>query len=682
MSPIEIAGQDAELPEIRHRTQVLSVIVALVFLALAVRLFYLQIIEGDSFYRVTAENIIRTVSLPAQRGQIRDRKGRVLATMVPSYNIEVVPSQITREAYDHLRALLGPDVEHFPTWEAIKAEGTKGKDRTLVVAENVSREIMAELETSLDKPGIHVAAVPRRQYPYAALAAHAIGYMNEVSPEELKTRKDEGYQAGDTIGRTGIERQFEPYLRGKKGFEKVVVNRRGLRRTDVRIADLVTDGPVSQQPSPGNNVILTLDLDLQRIVERALRPVRSAAAVVIDVTTGRILAIASKPSLDLNMMSGGASPENLARVLSDRLRPFRDKALADTFNPGSTFKAITALAGLEEKVIVPEDKVKCGGFIKVGRRRFRCTKAHKTVNLYDAIVQSCNVFFYDLGGRPGMMDRMAKYATDFGLGAPTGLGLNGEQGGFIPTEEWHRAQAAADPKNEGFSIGHALNTAIGEGATRAMVLQMSLLYAAIAADGKLWLPQIVERVESPNGQIIEEFPPRLRREISASPESMAFLRRALYGVVYDPKGTAYKARPRRIEIAGKTGTAQVFQGGRRGGDEPPLPYERVDHAWFAGFAPAARPRIAFAVLVEHGGHGGSVAAPVAAEIVESYFDSVVPPEERNPPKLSHKGERRLSATADERPLAAEPRPSIARPGPSREGMETRPGFPSQPTEAN
>jgi penicillin-binding protein 2 len=646
LSPFEIAGQDAELPEIRHRSQVLSIIVALVFLGLAIRLFYLQVIEGDSFYRVTAENIIRTVALPAQRGQIRDRKGRVLATMVPSYNIQVVPSQVTRESYERLRALLGPDVERFPSWESLKAESTNGKDRTQVVAENVSREIMAQLETSLDKPGIYVAAIPRRFYPFGSTAAHAIGYMNEVSPEELKARKDEDYRAGDTIGRSGIERQFEPYLRGKKGFEKVVVNRRGLRRTDVRIADLVTDGPLSQQPSPGNNVILTLDLDLQRIVERALRPVRSAAAVVVDVTTGRILAIASKPAFDLNMMSGGASPENLARLMSDRLRPFRDKALSDTFNPGSTFKAITALAGLEEKVIVPEDKVKCAGFIKVGRRRFRCTKAHKTVNLYDAVVQSCNVYFYDLGGRPGMMNRMAKYATDFGLGAPAGLGLNGEQGGFVPTEEWHRARAAADQKSEGFAVGHALNTAIGEGATRVTVLQMALLYAAIATDGKLWLPQIVERVESASGRVIEEFPPRVRREISISPESMAFLRRALFGVMDDPKGTAYKARPHHIEIAGKTGTAQVFQGGRRGGDEPPLPYERVDHAWFAGFAPAAKPRIAFAVLVEHGGHGGAVAAPAAVEIVENYFETVAPPDERNPPKVNHKGERRLSASAD------------------------------------
>jgi len=648
--PIEIAGQDAELPEIRQRSQIFSVLIALVILGLAIRLFYLQIIEGDNFYRMTAENIIRTITLPATRGQIRDHKGRLLATMVPSYNIEILPSHLTRDAYEKLRALLGPDYERLPTWAALETEATTGKDRVLVVAEDVSRPIMAQLETSLDKPGIRVVSALRRHYPNGALAAHALGYLNEVTPDELKTRKDEGYLASDSVGRTGVERQWEPYLRGHKGFEKVVVNRRGVRRTDIRIADLVTDSPISQLPVPGNNLVLTLDLDLQKIVERALRPVRSAAVVVIDVDTGRILAIASKPSFDPNLMSAGLSQENLARIMSDRLRPFRDKALSDTFNPGSTFKAITALAGLEEKVITPEDKVKCNGYVQLGRRRFRCTKQHKVVNLFDAIVQSCNVYFYELGMRPGMMNRMAKYAADLGLGAPSGLGLNGENPGFIPTEEWHRARDA-EAKNGGdtFAIGHALNTAIGEGAVRATVLQMALLYATIATEGKLWLPQIVERVESPSGQTLEDFPPRVRREVPISAEHMAILRRALLGVVFESKGTAYKARPRHIEIAGKTGTAQVYQGGRRGGDDPPLPYERVDHAWFAGFAPVVKPKLAFAVLVEHGGHGGSVAAPVAVEIVENYFESVAPVEERNPPRLNRKGERRLSASHDPSP---------------------------------
>lgn len=632
---MEIAGQDAELPEIRHRSQFLSVAVALVFLGLGARLFYLQIVEGDTFYRVTADSIVRTVQLPAARGQIRDRRGRVLATMVPSYDVQVLPSQLTRDSYDQLREILGPDTEKLPSWQELQEEAHQGKDRVRVVAEDIQRDVMARLETALDKPGIKVVAVQRRHYTNGALAAHAIGYMNEVTGDELRTRKDEGYQAGDYVGRTGCERQWEPYLRGQKGFEKMVVNRRGLRRTDVRISDLV-EGPVMQAPAPGNNLILALDLDLQRAVERALRGARAAAAVVLEVDTGRILAIASKPNFDPNLMSRGLSPESVTRILGDRLRPFRDKALSDAYNPGSTFKVITALAALEEKLITPEDKVKCNGYVQVGRRRFRCTKQHKTVNLHDAIVQSCNVFFYELGGRPGMMNRLAKFAGEFGLGAPSGLGLNNESAGLVPTEEWHRAQAAADKNREGFVVGHALNTAIGEGATRATVLQMALVYAAIASGGKLWLPQIAERVESPSGQIIEEFPPRVRRDVSVAPESLAIIRSGLDGVVYDPKGTAYKARSHRIEVAGKTGTAQVWRGGRVGKDDPPLPYERVDHAWFAGFAPASKPRIAFAVLVEHGGHGGAVAAPVAMEIVENYFDNVAPTEEKIAPRPEHK----------------------------------------------
>jgi penicillin-binding protein 2 len=674
---MDIAGQDAELPEIRHRARYLSGLVTLLFLGLAARLFYLQIVEGDSYYRTTADSIVRTVVLPAVRGQIRDHKGRVLATMVPSYDVQVLPSQLTHESYLRLREILGPDVEGVPTWEAISEEAQAGKDRTMVAAEDIKRDVMAQLETALDKPGIKVVAMQRRHYPFGMLASHAIGYMNEVSAEELRTRKDEGYRSGDSVGRTGIEHQWEPYLRGQKGFERMVVNRRGLRRTDVRIADLV-EGPISQPAVPGNNLVLTLDMDLQRIVERALRGSQAAAAVVLDVETGRILALASKPSFDPNLMSRGLSPEAVSRILSDRLRPFRDKALSDTYNPGSTFKVVTAATALEEKLVTLEDKVRCVGYIQVGRRRFRCSKVHKTVNLHDAIVQSCNVFFYDLGARPGMMNRMAKFANEFGLGAPSGLGLNAEQAGFVPTEEWHRAQDSRGGKSEGFMIGHALNTAIGEGDTRVTALQMALAYAAIANGGKLWLPQIVERVESPDGKVVEEFPPRVRRDLAVSAESLAIIRSGLYGVVNDSKGTAYKARSHHIEVAGKTGTAQVYRGGRVGKDDPPLPYERVDHAWFVGYAPAAKPRISFAVFVEHGGHGGAVAAPVAMEIVDNYFESVVPPEDRSPPRLARhpgnglgRGEARLPSTISESP----PDPPLVPSSPNPPG-KSQPALPS------
>jgi penicillin-binding protein 2 len=626
---MEIAGQDAELPEIRRRSRYFALVALIAFLGIAGRLFYLQVIQGDTFFRVTSDSIVHTDLLPAVRGQIRDRKGKVLATVRPSYNVYVTPRQLTAEVFAHLRAVLGMNGdEAIDVWERVQGGGADvgphAAERPVLLAEDISREAMAAIETGVDLPGVKIVSAPRRSYPQGVLAAHVLGYMNEISADELRAKKDEGYRAGDLVGRTGIERQWDGYLRGRVGFQKIVVDRRGMPKTDIHD---VVDGPAAQAAVAGNNVVLTLDADVQRFTERALRNASAAGVVVLDIDTGRILAMASKPSFDPNEMSGHLTVEAEQRMLADRYHPLHDKTLAETYYPGSTFKPVSAISALEDRLITPEDKTKCHGSFEIARRRFKCTKTHGVVSLYDAIVQSCNVYFYELGARPGMMDRLAKFGSDLGLGAPTGLGLNGEDGGFLPTEEWYREQKRENPKAEGFQIGQALNAVIGQGSTRVTLLQMALLYAAIANGGKLWLPQIVERVESPDGQTLEEFAPRVRREISVAPESLAIVRQALVGVVNESKGTAYKSRAKDIEVAGKTGTAQVH--GRKtelGG------YEAGDHAWFVGFAPAGRPKIAIAVLVEHGGHGGDVAAPVAMEIIHNYFDSV-DPADRNAPRV-------------------------------------------------
>jgi penicillin-binding protein 2 len=627
---MEIAGQDAELPEIRRRARLFALFTCLVFVVIACRLFYLQVIEGEAFYKLTSDSIIRTMVRPAVRGEIRDRKNRVLARMRPSANVSVLPNELTPESFEKLRAALrlSPD-EAGELLERLQAERggpARDRERPLSVREDISREVQAVLEeAALDLPGVRLEHAIRREYPFGAFASHLLGYMNEISADELRAKKQEGYRPGDLVGRVGIERQLEGYLRGRTGFQKVVVDRRGVPKGN--LSELV-EGPIKQEPIPGNNVFLTLDMDLQRIAERALRNASAGAAVVVDVATGRLLAAVSKPGFDPNEMSGHLSAEAQARIVADRFHPLRDKTLTESYFPGSTFKAITALAALEDKLISPEERTKCHGYFEIGRRRFKCTKTHGVVALYDAIVQSCNVYFYELGARPGMLDRLARFGTDMGLGAPTGLGLNAEDAGFIATEEWYREQKRLNPKNEGFQVGHALNAAIGQ-ETRVTVLQMAMLYAAIANGGKLWLPQVVERIESPSGQVLEEFPPRVRRELSISPENLAIVRQALVGVVNEPKGTAYKARPDDdLEVAGKTGTAQVRHMGRRG--EPITGYEQNDHAWFAGFAPAGNPRVAFAILIEHGGHGGEVAAPVAMEIMHGYFESVAPADRAAP----------------------------------------------------
>jgi len=623
---MEVAGQDAELPEIRRRARHLAVVVLVLFLGLAARLFYLQVIEGDVFFRLTSDSIIKTEALPAVRGQIRDRKGKVLATVRPSYNVYVTPRTVTGDSFGRLRALLGMNGDQaIDVWEKIQTAPRDAKigDRPVLVAEDISREAMAAIETGADLPGVKIVSVPRRSYPYGTMAAHALGFMNEISGDELRAKKDEGYRPGDLIGRAGIERQWDGYLRGHAGFTKVVVDRRGMPKTDIRE---VVDGPSTQAAVPGNNVVLTLDVDVQKAAERALRAVPAAGAVVIDVETGRILAMTSSPAYDPNEMSGHLTPEAEQRLLNNRYKPLHDKTVGETYYPGSTFKAVSAIAALEDRLVTPEEKTKCHGEFVLAKHTFRCTKTHLTVDLYDAIVQSCNVYFYELGARPGMMDRLAKFGADLGLGAPTGLGLNSEEGGFLPTEEWYRDQKRKNPKAEGFQIGQAVNAVIGQGSTRVTLLQMATMYAAIANGGKLWLPQLVERVESPEGKVLEEFAPRVRRELAVSPETLAIVRQALVGVVNQSKGTAFKARPKDIEVAGKTGTAQVRSGRAEGG------YEFNTHAWFVGFAPAGRPRIALAVLVEHGGHGGDVAAPLAMEIVNAYFEGA-PPAERDAPRV-------------------------------------------------
>ena len=612
---MEIAGQDAELPEIRRRSRYFALAVLLGFLVVAGRLFYLQVIQGDTFFRVTSDNIVHTDLLPAVRGQIRDRKGRVMATVRPSYNVYVTPRLLTREGFARLRAVLGMNGdEAMDVWERIGGDGAdrKAAERPILLAEDISREAMAAIETGVDLPGVKIVSGPRRSYPMGTVAAHVLGYMNEISADELRARKDEGYRPGDLIGRTGIERQWDGYLRGRAGFQKIVVDRRGLPKPDIHD---VIEGPAVQPAVAGNNVILTLDADVQKSAERALRNASAAGVVVLDVNSGRILAMVSKPNFDPNEMSGHLTPEAEQRLLADRYHPMHDKSLAETYFPGSTFKAVSAIAGLEDRLITPEDKISCHGSYDIARRRFKCTKTHGIVSLYEAIVQSCNVYFYDIGARPGMMDRLAKYGADMGLGAPTGLGLNGEEGGFIPTEAWYREQKKLNPKAEGFQMGQSLNAVIGQGSTRVTLLQMVTMYAAIANGGKLWLPQVVERIESPDQKVLEEFAPRVRRELSVSPENLALIRQGLIGVVNEPKGTAFRARIKEgVEVAGKTGTAQVRRQSHHGELSA---YDQNDHAWFVGFAPASKPKIAFAVLVEHGGYGARVAAPIAREIVEA-----------------------------------------------------------------
>jgi penicillin-binding protein 2 len=480
------------------------------------------------------------------------------------------------------------------------------------VVRDISRDDLGRLETHKSElDGVSIVARAHRNYLHNNLAAHVLGYLNEVTAEELERDKGSIYQPGDLIGRFGVERMYEDQLRGVPGKVKVVVDAKGRRKSAAEMDELL-EGERRIEPQPGHNLILTIDIEVQRLVERALRRYASAAAVVLEVNTGRVLASASKPSFDPNSLTGRISREEYKRLMEDPYRPLLDKVYREHYFPGSTYKVIPAITALSEGLVDPEERVECIGWHSFGRRTFRCSHAHDKTDIEKAIVESCNVYFYTLAERVGM-DRMAHYAHLFGLGAPTGLGLNGEVSGFIPTKAWYAR------RKQPFRIGFTLNAAIGQGNTKATPIQIANLYATIANGGTLYLPQIVERIETNEKTTVLTFRPRVRRRIKIDPETLALIRRSLKGVVNNEGGTAYDARLEGISVSGKTGTAQVSRRIKKG-----KTIWLADHSWFAAYAPSERPVIAVAVLVEHGGRAARVAAPVAMEIIRGYFRYVAP----------------------------------------------------------
>jgi penicillin-binding protein 2 len=645
-----LANPKFEDRELNRRLRIMAVLCSVMFLVLVGRLWQLQILQGEHYYRKSADNFVKDLEIPALRGQLRDRAGRVLADNRAAYHVYVTPRFLTADALARLQQHLGLTDEQL---DAIRRRATEARGlarfRPQLAVEDVSREQMALVAVSRQNlPGVQIEAIPHRIYPLGVAASHLIGHLNEVSAAELAARRDQGYRPGDVIGRTGLERQWEAYLRGTPGFERVVVDAKGQRKGAEETRDLL-QVPRKQDPIPGNNLVLTIDADLQRIAERAFRRHPAGAAAVVEVDTGRILALVSKPGFDPNVLSGRLTYEEEARLNQDPYRPRIDKTLREHYFPGSTFKVVPALVALEEGLISPTEKVTCGGYYTLGRRHFRCTKAHGRVNFYEAIAQSCNVYFYKLGERIGL-DRLAKYARDLGLGEQTGIGLNGEVAGFIPTQEWYRQSFPG-----GFHLGYTLNATIGQGSTKVTVLQQAMLYAAIANGGKLLLPQVVARIETPGGALVQEFPPRVRRQVAIAPQTFEILQRALAGVARE-KGTAFAARLADIEVAGKTGTAQVRRMRARG--EASDTFATADHAWFAGYAPAHRPAIVVVVLIEHGGMGGHVAAPVAMAIVRGYFDQVQDGKRGRTPVAS--GEREAGR---DRALSDLPAPALKDLGP-------------------
>jgi penicillin-binding protein 2 len=646
----------SDVGEFRRRYKWMAFAAVLAFGAVAARLFQLQVLEGTEYAAIAHENIIRRVALPTTRGVIRDANGKVLASSRPSYDVEVVPGRVMPSArpihyrngqplshdpdsWPKLAEVLRLNPEERRTLEArIRAACASDDDKSpcwrtpILVREDVPRDIVSELKQHRDElAGADVIGVPVRFYPFKNLGAHLLGYVAEIdAPTLAKYRppgydelpRDEqqrinplGYEAGDAVGATGIEHAWESYLRGQRGWEKRVVDARGRYRTGPE-AERLVDAPAGLDPIPGRDLRLSIDVELEQAIERAMRPHAAGAVVAIDVRTGRLLALYSKPDFDPNDLSGGAGRERVReaynRLYGDPLRPVLDKTMSGAFQPGSTMKPFSALAALEDNLVDPEHVEKCEGYVTFGRRVFRCSHVHGRVHLHEAIARSCNVYFFHLAETVGM-DRIARVAQAFGLGQKTGLGTNPEAPGRIPTRSWYALRYRGQ-----FRVGFTLNMAIGEGDVTVTPLQLALAYSALANGGTLYQPQVVRAVETTDGAVVQEFPPRIRRQIPIQASNIRRVTDALYDVVNDPNGTAYPARDPNLDVAGKTGTAQTGYVAKKD-DEPKMAWFLAqNHAWFASFAPARSPEIAVAVLVEHGGSGPEVAVPVAMQIVREY----------------------------------------------------------------
>lgn len=602
-----------EIPEFKQRYRYLVAVVCLSFAVVIGRLWQVQIIRGEHFQKKSEDNFVQERRIPSVRGLILDRRNQPLVQNRPTYDVYITPRFADDESLDKVfHELALPPAEADDLVRQIKDSKGQKRFQPLLVMRDISRDQLAGLETYRPKlAGVTIQARAARNYLHGNLAAHVLGYMSEISAEELQADKSGEYQPGNMIGRSGVERMYEDQLRGVPGRERIVVDARGHRKRTKEALELL-GSERRVEPEPGHNLVLTIDIEVQRLVERALRSFPSAAAVVLEASTGRILGLASKPAFDPNMLSGRLSADEAKRLLSDPLRPLLDKVNRENYFPGSTYKVIPAIAALEEGLVRPEEQVMCRGWHSFGRRTFRCSHIHGKVNLHEAIVESCNVYFYTLAEHIGM-DVIARYAHVFGLGAPTGLGLNNEVAGFIPDKAWYAR------RKQPFRIGFTLNASIGQGNTKATPLQIANLYATIANGGTLYLPQVVERIETSNSQLVEQFQPRARRVIRTKPGTLDRIRAALTGVVNEEEGTAYDSRLGALRVAGKTGTAQVSRRAKMG-----QTIWLQDHSWFAAYAPSDHPVIAVAVLIEHGGRGAKVAAPVAMDIIKSYFRYVEP----------------------------------------------------------
>ncbi len=587
----------------RQRFRLLLILVVCSLSVLVARMWYLQIIKGSELYQRSESNSIRNRTIRAVRGVVLDTNRQVLVDNQAAFDILFHPQRAgnVRDVTQRFASLCSERSLPYPR-EILEIRKTRSVE-PIRIERNISREKLALVEAhTLELPGMVSEVVPVRQYLQGEAMAHVIGYMGEVGPEDL-ARAGTRYSSGDMVGKFGIERQFDQPLRGTNGAETVVVNVAGKEMSIL--------GRVS--PVAGNNVVLTIDAALQEAAWNALGG-RPGSVAALDPRDGSVLALVSSPSFDPNLFRGGISSGDWKKLSRNPAHPLENRAVSGQYPPGSTYKLVVAAAALEEGLITPATTFHCPGHFTLGNRTFRCwnQKGHGNVSLHRAMVQSCDVYFYNLGKLLGV-DKIAHYARAFGFGDLTGIDLPREKSGLIPTREWKVSRF-----KQPWLPGETISIAIGQGYNTVTPLQLALAYGALANGGTVWRPRVVRQIEAIDGQVIQTFAPEKKGSLPLSDKNRILLRDALWGVVNEAGGTGYAARRKEADVAGKTGTAQVV-GNPAAGKARSLSARFRDHALFVCFAPHKQPEIVVAVIAENAGHGGSAAAPVARQVIDAYF---------------------------------------------------------------
>ncbi len=649
-------GREDEVRQFRDRIILFYGAVAFFFLLIAVRLFFLQIVQGEELRRFSESNRLKKERLLPTRGVISDRFGKVIVDNRAAFDVILLSQYypFNKETDARLARALG--ISGAELEKKISKVRNRPTFHPFLLKADVSKDVIAAIETDAEKfPGIDIETTVQRRYPMGDFASQLLGCIAEVDNSDIGRTRKTKLVMGDFIGKAGIERQYDSILRGTNGVGYVEVDAMGRRKlANVDSSKLL--GYVTQtDPVPGTDMELTLDADLEKVAADGFRSRGFRGSVVaLDPRSGEILAMVNEPSYDPALISTREIDSRVwVQLSTNKERPLRNRAIQDHYPPGSTFKIFMALAGLKEGILNPTTTVNCPGFMHFGNRKFNCWKKHGVVDFKTAIRESCDVFFYNAGIGLGI-DKIAKYARLYGLGSPSGLALPGEQRGLIPDSEW-KQKTYQQP----WHPGETISVAIGQGYVATTPLQLVNAFAAVGNGGFLYRPYLVRKIASEGEKSPREFKPELIRKIDLPPEMVELVKEGLSEVVNKPGGTAVRSHSSLVEISGKTGTAQVRATVNKKCEA--LDVESRHHGWFVGYAPRENPEIAVVAIAEHSCHG-SVPGPVVKEVIEAYYKRKNSPPPQMGPEPLQVVQEETGALANRSPTnVSGPQPAVEKP---------------------